>query len=82
MQLWNAASQYLPWSDIPNKQIQRFDNTNGLIPVFLEPSKNCNGQLVDRQGRLITCEHLAWRATRAEPVGAITVSRIATRASG
>ena len=37
------------------------------------PSNNSNGNTVDREGRLVSCEHLARRVTRTEHNGSITV---------
>jgi len=71
--VWFAAGQYLLWSDIPNNRILRFDDTDGSVSTFRQPSNNSNGQTVDRQGRLITCEHLTRRVTRTELDGKITV---------
>lgn len=71
--VWFAAGRYLLWSDIPNNRIMRFDETDGSVSVFREPSNNSNGHTVDRQGRLISCEHLARRVTRTEHDGSITV---------
>lgn len=71
--VWNAAGRYLVWSDIPNNRMMRFDETDGSVSVFRQPSNNSNGNTVDRQGRLVTCEHLARRVTRTEFDGSITV---------
>ena len=71
--VWVAAGRYLLWSDIPNNRIMRFDDTDGSVSVFRQPSNNSNGQTVDRQGRLVTCEHLTRRVTRTEHDGSITV---------
>ncbi len=71
--VWFAAGRYLVWSDIPNNRMLRFDETDGSVSVFRQPSNNSNGNTVDRQGRLITCEHLARRVTRTEHDGSITV---------
>lgn len=70
---WFAAGRYLVWSDIPNNRILRFDDCNGAVSVFRHPSHNANGNTVDRQGRLVTCEHLSRRVTRTEHNGSITV---------
>ena len=77
---WFAAGRYLVWSDIPNNRMLRFDEANGSVSVFREPSNNSNGNAVDRQGRLVTCEHLTRRVTRTEHDGSITV--IADRFDG
>jgi gluconolactonase len=67
------AGRYLVWSDIPNNRIMRYDETDGGVSVFREPSNNTNGHTVDRQGRLVSCEHLGRRVTRTEFDGTITV---------
>ena len=41
--------------------------------MFRERSNNSNGNSVDNQGRLVTCEHLTRRVTRTEIDGSITV---------
>jgi gluconolactonase len=74
------AGRYLVWSDIPNNRILRYDETDGNVSVFRQPSNNTNGHTVDRQGRLISCEHLGRRVTRTEFDGTITV--IADRYQG
>jgi len=71
--VWFAAGRYLLWSDIPNNRIMRFDETDGSVSVFRQPSNNSNGNTVDRQGRLVTCEHLTRRVTRTEHDGSVTV---------
>jgi gluconolactonase len=70
---WFAAGRYLIWSDIPNNRIMRWDETDGSVSVFREPSNNSNGNTVDPQGRLVTCEHLSRRVTRTEHNGSLTV---------
>jgi gluconolactonase len=54
---WFAAGRYLVWSDIPNDRMLRWDETDGSVSVFRQPSMNSNGNTVDLQGRLVTCEH-------------------------
>lgn len=70
---WFAAHRTLVWSDIPNNRMLRFDEVNGTVGPFREPSDNTNGNTVDRQGRLVSCEHLTRRVTRTEHDGTITV---------
>jgi gluconolactonase len=54
---WLAAGRYLVWSDIPNDRVLRWDETDGSVSVFQQPAMNANGHTVDREGRLISCEH-------------------------
>jgi gluconolactonase len=70
---WFPAGRYLMWSDIPNNRMLRLDEAGGAVAVFRQPSNNSNGNTVDRQGRLVTCEHLTRRVTRTEHDGSITV---------
>jgi gluconolactonase len=70
---WFAAHRTLVWSDIPNNRMLRFDELNGTVGLFRQPSNNANGNTVDRAGRLVTCEHLTRRVTRTEHNGEITV---------
>jgi gluconolactonase len=66
------AGRYLVWSDIPNNRMLRYDECNGEVSVFRSPSNNSNGNTVDRQGRLVTCEHGGRRVSRTEHDGRIT----------
>src|SRR5918994_2195025 len=77
---WFAAGRYLVVSDIPNNRMLRWDETNGAVSEFRKPSDNSNGNTVDGQGRLLTCEHLTRRVTRTEFDGSVTV--IADRFEG
>ena len=70
---WFAAGRYLVWSDIPNNRMLRYVEPSGEVSLFRERSNNSNGNSVDNQGRLVTCEHLTRRVTRTEIDGSITV---------
>ena len=70
---WFAAGRYLVWSDIPNDRVLRWDETDGSVSVFRQPSMNSNGHTVDLQGRLISCEHLSRCVSRTEFDGKRTV---------
>ena len=67
------AGRYLVWSDAPNDRMLRFDETNGAVGVFRHPAGYSNGNTLDRQGRLVTCEHGERRVTRTEHDGSLTV---------
>ncbi len=67
------AGRYLVFSDIPNDRMLRWDETTGAVGVFRAPAGYANGHTVDRQGRLISCEHGNRRVTRTEHDGSITV---------
>jgi gluconolactonase len=70
--VWFADGGYLLWSDIPNNRMLRWTPETG-VSIFRAESNNSNGNTRDRQGRLVTCEHLTRRVTRTEPDGSITV---------
>ena len=66
-----AGGRYLVWSDIPNNRMLRYDETDGQVSVFRNPAGNSNGNTVDRQGRLVTCEHGGRRVSRTEHDGRV-----------
>ena len=70
---WFPAHGTLVWSDIPGNRMLRWDERNNTVGEFRKPSHNTNGNTVDRQGRLISCEHLSRTVTRTEHDGSITV---------
>ena len=70
---WFAAGRYLVWSDIPNDRMMRWDETDGSVSVFRQPSMNANGHTVDPQGRLVSCEHRGRCVSRTEHDGSRTV---------
>src|SRR5918996_3115132 len=58
------AGRSLVWSDVPNDRLLRWDETTGQTGVFRHPAGYTNGNTLDRQGRLVTCEHGNRRVTR------------------
>ncbi|WP_203351635.1 SMP-30/gluconolactonase/LRE family protein [Streptomyces sp. Sge12] len=83
---WAEGPLYLPawrqlvWSDIPNDRMLRWDEATGAVSVFRSPAGHPNGNTLDREGRLVTCEQGNRRVTRTEPDGSLTV--IAERFDG
>ncbi len=83
---WAEGPLYLPawrqtiWSDIPNDRLLRWDETTGAVSVFRSPAGHTNGNTLDREGRLISCEQGNRRVSRTEHDGRITV--IADRFEG
>lgn len=67
-----AAGRYLVFSDIPNDRMLRWDETSGAVSVFRHPAGYTNGHTVDRQGRLVSCEHGNRRVSRTEHDGSVT----------
>ena len=70
---WFPAHNTLVWSDIPNDRMLRFDALTGQVGVFRQPARNSNGNTVDGEGRLVTCEHGGRQVTRTEHDGSVTV---------
>lgn len=76
---WAEGTVYIPamrsliWSDIPNDRLLRWDESSGVTGVFRAPAGHPNGNTIDRQGRLVTCEHSGRRVSRTEHDGTITV---------
>ncbi len=68
---WSPAWRSLVWSDIPNDRQMRWDASNGSVGVFRSPAGNSNGNTVDRQGRLLSCEHGGRRVSRTEFDGSV-----------
>ena len=78
--VWFGDARVLIWSDVPGNTMYRWDELSGLTSSYRAPSNHGNGNTRDRQGRLLTCEHLSRRVTRTEYDGAISV--IADRYEG
>lgn len=73
---------HLLFSDIPRNRIVRWRELpeGPEVTTFRYPSGNSNGLTLDRQGRLIACEHGNRRVSRTEPDG--TVVSLAERYEG
>ena len=69
--VWIGDARCLVWSDVPGNRMWRWDEESGATSVFRSPSANANGNTRDRQGRLLTCEHLGRRVSRTEYDGRI-----------
>ena len=68
---WIPAKKTLVFSDIPNSKLMQWNEKDGLS-VF-RPSEQSNGNILDLQGRLISCQHAARNLVRTETDGKITV---------
>lgn len=71
--VWFGDHRCLIWSDVPGDRMFRWDEQSATTTVFRAPSRHANGNTRDRQGRLVTCEHLARRVVRTEADGRLTV---------
>ena len=68
---WIPATKTLVFSDIPNSKIMQWREGDGLS-VFRQ-SEQSNGNILDLEGRLISCQHAGRNLVRTEADGKITV---------
>ncbi len=61
---------YLVFSDIPSDELKRWSADSG-VKTFRHPSQNANGNALDRDGRLISCEHRGRRLSILEKDGTL-----------
>jgi gluconolactonase len=78
--VWVPDRNELLFSDIPASRIYRYSPATNSFSVFRELSGQANGNALDPQGRLVTCEHENRRVSRTEPDS--TVIALATRYEG
>jgi gluconolactonase len=80
--VWDRTGKFLLFSDVPLNTVFKWQEGKG-VSVFLKPSgytgttprggePGSNGLLMDRQGRLILCQHGDRRVARLEPDGRFT----------
>ena len=62
---------YLVFSDVKNSRLHKWTKAGGLS-VFREPSGHANGNTLDNEGRLISCEQSGRRIARLENDGKLT----------
>ena len=70
--VWHPYDHVLIFSDILGNCLYQWSADQG-IATFREHSYMANGNTLDRQGRLLTCEHATSRVTRTERDGSVKV---------
>ena len=70
---------YLVFSDMTANRLMRWSAADGLT-VYRDPSPEPNGNTLDAEGRLVTCEHGARRISRTETDGEVVA--LVERAEG
>ncbi len=65
-----ADGDYVLWSDIPNDRLMKWSAKDGPS-VFKQPCGHMNGHTLDRQARMVSCEHGNRRVSRMETDGSI-----------
>jgi len=77
--IWAEGPAYFPalrclvWSDIPNNRMLRWDELTNTTGVFRHDAGFTNGNTVDRQGRLVSCQQGLRRVVLTEHDGSTTV---------
>jgi gluconolactonase len=61
---------YLVFSDIPADELKRWSEKDGL-GIFRKPSRNTNGNTLDGEGGLISCEHSGRRLSILDADGTL-----------
>ncbi len=61
---------YLIFSDIPADELKRWSEKDGLA-TFRKPSHNTNGNILDAEGRLVSCEHSGRRLSILDADGTL-----------
>ena len=69
--LWRG--DHLVFSDIPNNRIVRWEEgpEGPSVSTFRTPSGRSNGLTLDKQGRLLACEHLGRRVSITQAYGTV-----------
>jgi gluconolactonase len=70
--VWHPNERHLIFSDMPGDHMRKWV-PDGTVTTFRKPCNKANGNVYDRQGRLVTCEHSTSRVSRTESDGSITV---------
>jgi gluconolactonase len=75
--VYSPAFRCLIWSDIPNDRRLRWDELTGAV-ADIRSGLGCytNGSTLDRQGRVVACEHGSRSVTRIEHDGSVTTLAI------
>ncbi|MGO1118865.1 SMP-30/gluconolactonase/LRE family protein [Rhodovibrionaceae bacterium A322] len=76
---WTEGPAYFPahrslvFSDIPNDRLLRWDETTSQVgELCSQQGRYINGNTIDRQGRLLSCEHGGRQVVRWEHDGSVT----------
>jgi gluconolactonase len=69
--VWIPTKKILVFSDIPNSKLMQWSESGGLSEF--RQSENSNGNILDLEGRLISCQHSARNVIRTEADGKLTV---------
>lgn len=68
--VWLNPARALVFSDIPADELKQWTAAGG-VTTYRKPSQNANGNTLDRDGRLYTCEHTGRRVAVQEKGGPV-----------
>jgi gluconolactonase len=68
---WIPSKKILIFSDIPNSKLMQWNEKDGLSEF--RKSENANGNILDLEGRLVSCQHSGRNLVRTDTDGKITV---------
>lgn len=69
--VWLPQEEKLVFSDIPNSKLMQWSEAGGLSTY--RESEQANGNILDLQGRIVSCQHKARNVIRIEDDGSTTV---------
>ncbi len=69
----DGSQGFVVFSDVPNNRMLKYDPSTDSTEIFREPSHFSNGNTVDQEGRLVTCEHLRHAISRLEHDGELRI---------
>ena len=69
---WNFEKDQLIWSDVPQNKMYCLNSDSSVI-IFKEKSDYNNGNFIDQEGRLVSCQHGKRRVIRKEKSGKNTI---------
>lgn len=69
--VWLPHEKKLVFSDIPNSKLMQWSESGGLSEF--RKSENANGNILDLEGRIISCQHGARNVIRIDAEGKATV---------
>jgi gluconolactonase len=69
--VWIPAKKIVVFSDIPNSKLMQWSEKDGLSEF--RASEQANGNILDMDGRLLSCQHAGRNIVRTEADGKLTV---------
>jgi len=69
--VWLAEKDLLVFSDIPNSKLMQWNAEEGL--KVYQKVEQANGNIIDKEGRILSCQHAGRNIIRTEKDGTVTV---------